>query len=288
MDETSKKKILQIGNLLTPIFCALTIGLSGLDFSSTVISDSGYPKILSPAPFTFAVWGPIFLFQFMFYFYQARDLFKSRENKIEMPYVHEVSVFFILSWISTTVWYVLWVLGFVWPAIGAMFAYLLSSLGAYLGLGINLRARSLKEHLFVTVAWSLLAGWVTVAAIVNTTTGFVYSGFDPGVIGEAGWTSIILLMAVGIYLLVLVRRNDFVFAGVGLWAIIGLIADLLDPTNVPQPLVTLVAILGVGILSVAMIVWFYLQSRRGVISLPSFCDFNQESTSQVTIRIISQ
>jgi hypothetical protein len=270
VEELSKKTLLQIGNLLTPVLCALGIGISGLDFSSTVISDAGYPKILSPAAFTFAIWGPIFIFQFMFYFYQARDLFKPRENKIEMPYVHEVSVFFMLSWISTTGWYILWGLGLVWPAVGAMFAYLLTSLGAYLRLGINLRTRSLKEHLFVTVAWSLLAGWVTVAAIVNTTTGFVYSGFEPGIIGETGWTSIVLLMALGIYLLVLVRRNDFVFAGVGLWAIVGVIADLLDPVNTPQPLVTSVAILGAGILSVAMIAWFYFQNRRGVISLPSF------------------
>jgi hypothetical protein len=278
VEELSKKTLLQIGNLLTPIICALAIGISGLDFSSTVISDTGYPKILNPAAFTFAIWGPIFIFQFMFYFYQARDLFKSRENKIEMPYVHEVSVFFMLSWISTTGWYILWGLGLVWPAIGAMFAYLLTSLGAYLRLGINLRTRSLKEHLFVTVAWSLLAGWVTVAAIVNTTTGFVYSGFDPGIIGETGWTSIVLLMALGIYLLVLVRRNDFVFAGVGLWAIVGVIADLLDPVNTPQPVVTLVAILGAGILSVAMIAWFHFQNRRGLISLPSFRDFGQGSS----------
>lgn len=278
MDKASKKVVLQIGNILTPILCAVAIAISGLDFSSTVISDTGYPKILSPAAFTFAIWGPIFIFQFMFYFYQARDLFRPKENKIEMPYVHEVSIFFMLSWISTTAWYVLWGLGLVWPAVAAMFVYLLSSLGAYLRLGINLRARSLKEHLFVTVAWSLLAGWVTVAAIVNTSTGFVYSGFDTGLIGEIGWTSIVLLMTLGIYLLVLVTRNDFVFAGVGLWAIIGVIADLLNPLNTPQPVVSVVALLGAGILSMAMLGWFYLQSKRGILSLPSFRNFNQEST----------
>lgn len=278
MDEASKKVVLQIGNILTPILCAVAITISGLDFNSTVISDTGYPKILSPAAFTFAIWGPIFIFQFMFYFYQARDLFRPKENKIEMPYVHEVSIFFILSWISTTAWYVLWGLGLVWPAVAAMFAYLLSSLGAYLRLGINLRARSLKEHLFVTVAWSLLAGWVTVAAIVNTSTGFVYSGFDTGPIGEIGWTSIVLLMTLGIYLLVLVTRNDFVFAGVGLWAIIGVVADLLNPFNTPQPVVFVVALLGAGILSMAMLGWFYLQNKRGILSLPSFRNFNQEST----------
>ncbi|NHJ12066.1 MAG: hypothetical protein EAX95_00215 [Candidatus Thorarchaeota archaeon] len=278
MDEASKKVVLQIGNILTPILCAVAITISGLDFNSTVISDTGYPKILSPAAFTFAIWGPIFIFQFMFYFYQARDLFRPKENKIEMPYVHEVSIFFMLSWISTTAWYVLWGLGLVWPAVAAMFAYLLSSLGAYLRLGINLRARSLKEHLFVTVAWSLLAGWVTVAAIVNTSTGFVYSGFDTGPIGEMGWTSIVLLMTLGIYLLVLVTRNDFVFAGVGLWAIIGVVADLLNPFNTPQPVVFVVALLGAGILSMAMLGWFYLQNKRGILSLPSFRNFNQEST----------
>ncbi|MBD3408105.1 MAG: hypothetical protein GF411_18435 [Candidatus Lokiarchaeota archaeon] len=264
MDKKREKRILQILNILTPILCGVFIALLNVDFVGS-LTDEAYSKLLSPAPFTFAIWGPIFIFQALFYFYQARDILKPPEEQIEMPYVHEVSVFFFLSWASTTAWYALWSLGYIWPAIGAMFAYLITSLGAYLRLGINKRDRPLKEHLFVTVAWSMLSAWVTVAAIVNTTTGLVSIGFDSGPLGESGWTVLVLLMTLIIYISVLVTRNDFIFTGVGLWAIIGIIGERLSPASTPAPDVTAVAILGALILAVLMLIWLiYLHKKESI------------------------
>jgi benzodiazapine receptor len=258
LEMEQRKRLLQIGNLVTPILCFVVIGFSGLDFS-TVFSGSAYPNLINPAAWTFAIWGPIFIFQGLFYVYQARDLF--RPKKIDMPYVHEVSVFFMLSWISTSVWYLLWGSGYVLPSVVAMYAYLLTSLGAYLRLGINLRERSFKEHVFVTVAWSMLAGWVTVATIVNSTTGFVALGFNPAPLGEAGWTMVVLAVALVIYLLVLIRRNDYVFTGVGLWALLGVLGERLDPVNAPQPALSAFAAVGIIVIAAAMVVRFYLQQK---------------------------
>lgn len=266
MEQEKKKALLQIGNLITPIACFVVIGFSNLDFS-TVFNSSAYPNLINPAPITFAIWGPIFIFQGLFYFYQARDLLKSPENKIDMPFIHEVSIFFMLSWISTTVWYILWASGFVWLAIAAMYAYLLTSLGAYLRLEINKRKRPLREHLFVTVAWSMLTGWVTVAAIVNTTTGFVSIGFDPAPIGEAGWSILILGVVLVIYLAVLFTRNDYVFTGVGLWAALGVFIERIDPMNAPQPEIAIVSAIGSILLFLIMLLRFIQQYRAGKIQI---------------------
>lgn len=265
MEKETEKRALQIVNLLTPLIAGIIGAVSGVD-GSAVFADTT-SKILSPAGFTFAIWGPIFIFQAMFYFYQARDLFRKPEDRIEMPYVHEVSIFFLLSWVSTTLWYVLWGSGLVWPGVAAMFAYLLTSLCAYLRLGINKRERTIREHLFVTVGWSMLCGWITVAAIVNTSSGLVLSGFDPGPLAEAGWTIVVLAIALVIYLLVLVTRNDFVFAGVGAWALIGTLATLVDPATPPQPSVTLVAAIGLLVLILGMILWFISKTKKGEIRL---------------------
>ncbi len=254
--------MLQIGNLATPFVCALLFLLSDVSFSDSVFSNT-YPKLLSPAPFTFAIWGPIFIFQAAFYFYQARDILRPKTQRLEMPYVLEVGPFFILSWISTTVWYILWAAGLVWPAIAAMYAYLLTTLGAYLGLGINRRQRPLREHLFVTVGWSMLAGWVTAATFVNTTTGLVASGFDAGLIGEAGWTILVLFMALAIYLGVLFTRNDYIFAGVGAWAILGILVERINPVNTPQPQVVLVATLGLLIVVASILFKAIRQLKTG-------------------------
>ncbi len=260
MEQARKKALLQIGNITTPIACILAIASLDLDFR-TVFGDSPYPHLITPAPITFAIWGPIFIFQGLFYAYQSRDLFKSPEHKVDMPYVHEIGVFFMLSCISTTIWYVLWALGLVWPAIAAMYAYLLSSLGACLRLGINKRTRPVKEHVFVTVPFSMLAGWITVATVVNTTTGLVSLGLDPAPLGAVGWSIVVLAVVLAIYLLVLATRNDFVFAGVGLWATIGVVLERIDPLNVPHPEILVVAIIGAAVLALAIVVKYFRRNR---------------------------
>lgn len=264
MNEIQEKNALQVVNLLTPFAAFILIFFSGVD--ATNVFESTTSKILSPAGFTFAIWGPIFLFQALFYFYQARDILKPSDEKISMPYVNEVSIFFLLSWLSTAAWYILWGGGYVWPGVAAMFAYLLTSLGAYLRLGINLRERSLREHIFVTVGWSMLCGWITVAAIVNTSTALVVSGFPTAPIGEVGWTIIVLGIALVIYLLVLFTRNDLVFSSVGVWALIGVLASLLSPFTPFYLEIVVVTILGIVILIVSMVFWTAYKIRKGEFS----------------------
>ncbi|MEM2143572.1 MAG: hypothetical protein QXQ81_09985, partial [Candidatus Thorarchaeota archaeon] len=162
-----------------------------------------------------------------------------------------------------SLWYMLWASGMVWPAIAAMYAYLLTTLGAYLGLGINLRGRPIRDHIFVTVGWSMLTGWVTVATIVNTTTGLALSGFEPGPLGEAGWAAIFLVIVLGIYLTVLYTRNDYVFTGVGAWAVLGILIERLNPVNPTQPLVVLVAAAGLVVVIGAVIFRVVRQQRTG-------------------------
>jgi hypothetical protein len=262
MDE--RKRILQLGNLFVPILCIITTTIlsSGVNAFNSFNDSSKYPKLLSPAPFTFAIWGPIFVFIGLFYFYQARDIFKPIDKRIEMPYVHDVSVFFMLSTISTTSWYILWFKNLVWPSVIAMWAYFTFNLIAYMRLGINLRDRSLRDHLFITTGWSMLTAWVTVATIVNTTTGLVASGFNPAPLGEVGWTIIVLLGILLIYVMVLLTRNDFIFAGVGLWAVIGVYAARVDPSNLQVPEVAFVSLLGVFVLSGIMLLCLVSQIKK--------------------------
>lgn len=260
MDKDKKKTILQIGNLVTPILCGvvIAIGSVGTNWQSVFGADP-YDKLLDPAGFTFAIWGPIFFFIGLFYVYQARDLFRS--EKLDMPYVHQVSVFFMASTVATTAWYLLWANGFIWPSVLTMAIYLVSLLAGYLRLEINKVDRSVKEHLYITAGWSLYTGWITAALIVNTTTGFAAAGFDAPILGEVGWTILILGVALIIYVLVLVNRNDYTFAGVGAWATFGVFVErLLNPT---APIVTLVAGLGALILIFAIILWGYRMKKLG-------------------------
>jgi benzodiazapine receptor len=210
------------------------------------------PKLLTPAPITFAIWGPIFILMAAFYVYQARDLLPGRDN-IEMPYVTQVSVFFFLSSVLTSLWYVAWARRMILVSIVMMILYLATLLAAYFRLGINMFPRSRRERLIVTAGWSMYTGWVTVAALVNITTGLVYFGFDNLPLSEIQWTLGASMVAVIVYLMFLFKREDYVFAGVGAWAFIGLCITHLDPSPPSNQAVLITSLVGTAIIMASMV-----------------------------------
>ncbi|NIQ04553.1 MAG: hypothetical protein GWO20_02120 [Candidatus Korarchaeota archaeon] len=105
MERINKKRIFQLGNLVVPLLISVISTLfsvnGGSDWQET-FSPAEYEKLLGPAGFTFAMWGPIFIFLGVFVLYQARDLFKSASEQLEMPYVFHVNGFFMLSVVAQT------------------------------------------------------------------------------------------------------------------------------------------------------------------------------------------
>jgi hypothetical protein len=226
-----------------------------------VFVDESLAKLLSPAPVTFAIWGPIFVLMGLFYLYQARDLLPGREEA-EMPFVHQVSVFFLLSSVMSTAWFVAWARRMIWVSVSAMILYLVAILAAYFRLGINTVARSGRERLFVTAGWSMYAGWVTVAALVNATTGLVYVGFDNLPFTELQWTVAAIVAAVLVYLLFLFYRRDYIFAGVGVWALMGLSITHLGPAPPTSFAVLLASSAGAAVILLSMLLRHTLWDSR--------------------------
>lgn len=213
----------------TPLFVGLMISLLGRSGSwQDTFVEPSLPKLLTPAPITFAIWGPIFVLMAGFLVYQGRDLLPGREM-VEMPYVLDVGWFFFLSSVLTGLWYVAWSRRLIWTSIALMALYYLSLLAGYFQLGINLVPLGRRERVLVTGGWSMYTGWITVATLVNTTTGLVYYGFDRLPFTELQWTVVVALVSVVVYLVFLFKRNDVVFAGVGAWAFTGLVITHINP-----------------------------------------------------------
>jgi len=240
-------------NLLTPVIAGAlpSMLLEGSGSWEDTFIEPSLLKLLSPAPITFAIWGPIFILMAAFYVYQARDLLPGRAN-VEMPYVTQVGVFFFLSSVLTSLWYVAWARRMIWASIAAMILYLASLLAAYFRLGINVVHRGRRERLLVTAGWSMYAGWVAVAALVNTTTGLVYYGFDALPFTELQWTLGASVAAVIVYLVFLFKRRDYVFAGVGAWAFTGLFITHLGPSPPSNQAVLISSLAGAAIIAASM------------------------------------
>jgi len=86
----------------------LTLIVNGLAGSTTIIGgvtgaevSDKYPTLVTPAGFTFAIWGIIYAFLALFIIYQALP-----KNK-DKPFLGQVSWFFGLSSVFNILWLVL-------------------------------------------------------------------------------------------------------------------------------------------------------------------------------------
>ncbi|TFF86854.1 MAG: hypothetical protein EU551_00290 [Promethearchaeota archaeon] len=251
----NKKTILVIANILTPIICTVILGILSIgqgDYNE-IFTPAGYESLIDPISYTFAIWGPIFLLLFVFLFYQLWCLFKKSNKESELKFIDQVSIYFIISTIMTSLWYIFWVYRIIWAATISMVLYLASLLIGYLRLKINLVERSKIEKIAIYVPWSMYTAWVTAATIVSITTFMVSIGFNnPPILPDAYWGVIVLLVALIVYAGVLLTRNDYVFAGVGIWTLFGIMAERLAASVIVWEIV-ITTIIGFIVLSAAII-----------------------------------
>ncbi|MBD3230800.1 MAG: hypothetical protein GF329_21665 [Candidatus Lokiarchaeota archaeon] len=227
-----------------------------------IFRPTGNESLIDPIGFTFAIWGPIFLLLLVFLIYQVRDLLRKSEKENDMSYIDQVSIFFVLSTIMTSYWYLFWVLRIIWLATIFMVLYLVSLLFGYIRLKINLTERTNIEKIAIMAPWSMYTAWVTSATIVSITTFLVSIGFNsPPLISDTYWAIIVLLIALVIFIMVLWTRNDYIYAGVGIWTLIGIMMQRLTAAIIIWEII-LTAIIGICVLSVAIILKYVIRRKK--------------------------
>ena len=178
-----------------------------------------YRSLFTPAGYTFAIWGIIYLMLFSFAIYQGRSLFVKVKND---DFVLKTGWWFVLSCIFNSLWVFAWI--YEYTGLSCVFIFLL--LIALLKIVLNNRME-LDDERFPTIAfvwWPFViySGWVTVASIANVSTYLIKSGWDGFGISEFTWTVVLIIIAIIINQLAIWQRNMREFAVVGAWALIGI------------------------------------------------------------------
>ncbi|NHI91681.1 MAG: hypothetical protein EAX96_04195 [Candidatus Lokiarchaeota archaeon] len=244
--DKKNKKLLKIGNLVSwgimfTLNLLATFGIIGVANTGT-IADL-YPNLFVPSGFVFPIiWNVIFFSQLAFALYSSRDLFIESAKNIDMPYLEQVNIFFIIANAMNATWIIVW--GYLLPVISIIFmiGLLLCLVIIYLrlGIGINSNERTLKDKIFVDFTFSWYFAWISIATIANVTAILVYLGFSdggnymgtllPGAvagtpflgINDVAWYCIMVLVGAVLALIMLRERKDFVFAGLITFALIGI------------------------------------------------------------------
>jgi len=183
--------------------------------TSGEVSDM-FPTLITPAGFTFSIWGVIYTLLLVFIVYQALP------RNSGQPFLRQISFLFALSGILNIFWLFLWHYELITLSLLLMFALLASLIAIYLRLNIGREEVSLRERLCVHVPFSVYLGWITVASIANVAVALTAVGWDGGGIEQVTWAVLVIIVALLITLTSIATRKDAAYSLVIVWALAGI------------------------------------------------------------------
>ncbi len=185
--------------------------------TSGEVSDM-YPTLITPAGFTFAIWGIIYTLLLVFIIYQVMP--KNRDQ----PFLKQISILFALSGIWNILWLFLWHYESITYSLILMLALLATLISIYLRLDIGRVDVPLKERLAVHLPFSVYLGWISIATIANVSVALTAVSWDGWGIEPSLWAVIIIYVALLLTAAVLASRKDIAFSCVVVWALVGILA----------------------------------------------------------------
>jgi len=216
-------QFLQIGNIIAVILTIIVNSLANIlpigGKLTGEISDN-IPNLFAPAGLTFSIWGVIYILIILFSIHLARDLFK--KEKITKPFIEKISFLFILASFANILWIFLWHYEQILLSLIAMIILFTSLLLIYIRLNIGNEKISFKDKILIHMPISVYLGWITVATIANITAFLVtikWNGFE---ISEVLWMILLLIIISILTILVLIKRKDYAYSSVIIWALIGI------------------------------------------------------------------
>ncbi len=207
--------------------------------------------LVTPAGFTFAIWGLIYLLLGIFVAYQlvVRPRLRSSHGRIGW--------LFILSSALNMLWLFAWQYELLVVSVIIMLLLLGSLIAIYLRLGVGKEKVGFAERLAVHLPFSVYLGWITVATVANISAALVSIGWGGFGIAPELWAIAVLLLILAITVTIAFDRRDVAFGAVIVWALAGVAANQSDnPSIVAAAVISAVVIVAVFAVSL-------LRIRRG-------------------------
>jgi len=229
-------------------YLANALPINGQDTGA--ISDKYY-NLFTPAGFTFAIWGVIYLGLGIYIVYQLIESFRLRQN--QTSFVDRIGIWFIVSSVANMIWIFLWHHEVLWLSVLVMLMILTSLIVIYQRLNIGLGAPESPEKYLVHLPFSIYLGWISVATIANIAAflvGIEWGGFG---VNPKIWAIVVILVSVGLGLAMIFRRNDILYSAVIAWALFGIYSARNNDADTTSASIEGVIIAGILVLGAAII-----------------------------------
>jgi translocator protein len=173
-----------------------------------------FSSLFTPHDYAFGIWGLIY-FSFLVY-----GVYQAMPSRSEDPLYRHIAKPFALVNFLAMAWIVTFRMQLMWVSAGIILVMLAVSIYML----ILSRDAVLRDEYsnWVSVPFSLLAGWLSVATIANIATVFVYMGWQGTVTNQVIITIAMICLATMIGIYVCARCKDFIFPMVIAWACVAI------------------------------------------------------------------
>jgi translocator protein len=246
-------------NIIAFVLTLLVNGLAGsttlLGGKNTAEISDAYPTLITPAGYVFAIWGIIYLLLGIFVVFQALP------NQQGKEFQKRIGWLFVLSSVANITWLFLWQFEYLVFSIILMFLLLATLILIYLRLGIGKSKVAISERLAVHLPFSVYLGWITIASIANVAVALVSLNWDGFGVSADTWTTLVVIVALIITMLVLATRKDIAYGLVITWALIGISVNQSGNPRIVMLTETSAIIVAVALVAVILFILLRRKSR---------------------------
>lgn len=207
-----------------------------------------YQNLLSPADYTFMIWGVIYFLLAGFVIFQA--------SKKRAYITEKCRGWFALSCVFNSLWMVLWHYDLIGLSVVCMALLLISLIVLLQRLG-DVR-HNWQEKMWVQAGFGLYLGWVTVATILNVTSWLVKTRWTAWGISPALWAMLLLLLGALLTLASVHRYHNGWFGVAVIWGYGGIIAQHVKGYQLQYGWV-----IAAGVVTIALLLWPIYRALTG-------------------------
>lgn len=223
--------------------------------STAAVSDL-YPTLFTPKPYTFSIWGLIYLLLLIYVLFQlfSRELGKAgRQSKI--------AFWFVLSCIANVGWIFTWHYEQIIVSVAVM-AVLLFCLARIMSL-VSGADHTFGSIVSLELPFGLYAGWITVATVANISVLLVSLKWNGFGIPAFIWLIVVLLVAVFIALAATRNTKNIAYPAAVIWGYVGILTRYLPEFKFDLRLEAMWIVLTIGLcLLILAIRWIDVIARR--------------------------
>lgn len=220
----------RIGLLVAFIGMLIVNGLAGsttiLGGQTTANVSNTYENLFTPAGLTFSIWSVIYLLLIGFCAY-VWGLGRTKKLVLKVKELESVTKLMIINFLANMSWILAWQYEILWLSVILIAIILVTLALATRKLrGLSL---SLKEYALVRLPISVYFGWISIAIVANVATFLVSIQWNGWGVAESVWTTLVLIVAALIGLIIALRNNDAAYLVVFIWAFFGILLRHLSP-----------------------------------------------------------